>query len=421
MSLLPVYIQDDTGALLRQGELIDELSAALQKQAKELKAKLTKKVGDTFDTLQNLLKESRENAIAQVTKYANEFEQESNALVQKLVDMKYQPVWQANTELEAIIQREDAQAIAELKSCGAGWVFEMEEFKRKWKSLSRFKNWKYLLQPIAQEASCFAVANGKTQVFSLPSIQPLRVPTHLAALRGSLLCLPSTEWFLCETTMCHMIAPDFSSKRTICSLLDPRNEPALAYYHNCVYLFGGHTSKSASFTAECVDLDSRSTRILACPLPISFFGVVPCRCQDTLYFGCVLFYQGGYIFHLPTERFDQFEINFDRGGNSIAIFTINDEIVFLTNSGMYTYLFQLNECCKLTENSGLEYNCGTMPLRHQGSWYILGFNAKSQTKMILAMDEQNKDIRHMRNIEEPMDLLRQMLLDQELQLTRSKS
>ena len=418
ITLLPVFHQDSTGSLLRRGELLDKLMTAWQEQTSGLRPRLVKKVADTFDSLQKLLQESREKALAQVIKYAKEFESESVAIVEKLKSLKYKIDWQPDTELEEIIQREDTKALSELQSSVADWTFELEEFQKKWESLSRLKNWKYLLKAPAQEPCCFAVANGKTQVLALPSLQPLTVPPHLAELDGSLLCLPSTEWFFCDTTSCSLITPDFSSQRNLCTLNVSRRESALAYYHNCVYIFGGHSIKGVSSTAECVDLDSRSSRTLACPLPITFFGVAPCRHEDTLYFGCVLFYQGGYIFHIPTERFDHLSIHFDSAGLSIAMSFPNDEIVFLSYSGLYTFLLQGKEGLKLAEGTDTNYNSETVPVRQQGIWYFIGVS--DNVKVICAMEETDKEIRHVGVIEKPVDFLQQ-LLARGFNLNRSSS
>lgn len=399
MYLHPQYLKDNTGTLLKQGEILDRISAALQKQAKELKAKLTKKVKETFDTLYSLLTESRECALVQVNKYAEEFEQESLTLVHKLAAMKYEPAWQANTEFEAIILREDVQEIAELETCVADWVFEMEEFKQKWKSLSRCKNWKYLLGPVPQEPSYFAVANGKTQVFSLPSLQPIRVPTQLSTLKGSLLCLPSTEWFLCETTLCHRVAPDFSSKRTICSLKEPRKKAILAYYRNSVYLFGGHNGNFISSYVECVDLDSKSARTLACFLPVPFVHSVPCRYKNSLYFGQMFLYRSSFIFHLDTERLDLLELDIGYASSCIAIPFPNNEIVFLTNKGIFGFLIQDNYTYPIVEGSQITYKGNTVPVCYQGYWYFLGKN--EDMPLLFTLEVSNKDLKSVGVYEKP--------------------
>jgi len=398
IGLLPLFHQDCTGTLLLRGELLDQISTAWQEQASGLRPKLVKKVADTFDSLQKLLQESREKALAQVIKYAKEFESESVAIVEKLKSLKYKIDWQPDTELEEIIQREDTKALSELQSSVADWTFELEEFQKKWESLSRLKNWKYLLKAPAQEPCCFAVANGKTQVLALPSLQPLTVPPHLAELDGSLLCLPSTEWFFCDTTSCSLITPDFSSQDDLCTLNVSRRNPALAYYHNCVYLFGGYTGMIVPSTVECVDLDSHSIRNLACPLPISVLGSLPCRYKDFLYFGCVRLCSKGHIFNLETERLVELQIDFETPNVSLAFPFPNDEIVFLVNSGTFTFLVETKDFFQIAEGSDMSLDSYTMPLGYRGVWYFLG--VIDGTKRLFSIDESSKDISQVGEFEE---------------------
>jgi hypothetical protein len=209
--------------------------------------------------------------------------------------------------------------------------------------------------------------------------------------------------------MCHTIAPDFSSKRTICSLNESKKNPTLAYYHNCVYLFGGHNGNFISSSAECVDLDSKSTRILACYMPLPIVNSVPCRYKNALYFGQVFVYSKGYIFHLDTERLDLLNIQIDQANSCLAIPFPNDEIVFLANSGIFTFLIQANKCYKTTESSSIAYGCNTIPVFYQGYWYFLGKNENDDTKIIFAMEERSKDFGQLGVIEEPEDLVQKLL------------
>ena len=404
--LVPVFNQDETGALLRQGELIEELSAAVQTQAKGLQEKLVQKVAETFDGLQRHLHEMRVHTLEQVIKYAKEFESESELLLEKLRRMKYRAEWQAETELEALIQREDRKELAEYQRDIVGWVFEMEEYKHKWETLGRLRSWKYLLAPPSYEPNCFAVANGQTHLFALPTLDQLSVPESLAWLDGSLLCLPSTEWFFNDYQQCHLISSDFTQKRLICDMKEKRQFAGLAHYRRCVYLFGGHTKNAVSHTVECVDIERKSTRLLACSLPLSFFGAMPCRQGPKLYFGPLTLCSRGYQFDLATEQFTKAPFSYQGHSNSQALAFPLDEVVVLSASGIYSFDCQGAECFQLKGENNTNFLSHTAPMRQQGVWYIE--TQSEESNMLLVMSESTKELQEARAMQKP-DMLQRML------------
>ena len=273
LSLLSIFHQDSTGTLLKQGKLIDELCSILEQQAKDLKSKLVQKVAKTFDLIEKYVQDAREQALAQVIKYAEEFERESSRMSNLLQTRKYTSDWQPSTELEMLLQMEYRKATAELESSAPDWIFELEVFKTDWERYSRCVNWKYLQQPPAKEPSCIEVANGREQLFSLPDLCPIEIPEPLCSLVGNLLCLPNTDWFLCDPIQCYQLSPDFTSVQESCLLKISRREPCLAAYRNSVYVFGGICDLGLSCRAECVDLNSRVSRVLACDLPLSNYSL----------------------------------------------------------------------------------------------------------------------------------------------------
>ena len=96
----------------------------------------------------------------------------------------------------------------------------------------------------------------------------------------------------------------------------------------------------------------------------------------------------------------------------------NDEIVFLSYSGLYTFLLQGKEGLKLAEGTDTNYNSETVPVRQQGIWYFIGVS--DNVKVICAMEETDKEIRHVGVIEKPVDFLQQ-LLARGFNLNRSSS
>ena len=407
LCLLSEFYKDNSGKSLRQGELIDKISAALLEQAKGLKVNLVRKVASTFDALEVHLQNSREKALIQVIKYVNEFERESAAMVQKLRDMKYSRDWIPRSELETIIQSEDKEAISDLISSVADWNFELEEYKRKWDSFSRLKNWKYLQKPPAQEPSCVAMANGKTQVFALPTLQPVTVSPELALLEGSLICLPTTEWFFCDAIACHLISPEFSGKRLICNLQEQRKDAGLVYCQGCVYLFGGRTNEGICSTAECVDLDIQSSRMLLSSLPLSFYNCTPCRQGKTLYLGCFPLWSGCFSFHLISERFEMLPITFQLPGMSLSLALPNSEVIVLSDTSIYTYQTHASTYSQLPAISNIEYMSITAPVRHQGVWYFLGNS--NDLYMLFSLSETSKQLKQEGTFEKPLNLLERML------------
>jgi len=411
LSLLPIYHQDSTGALLRQGELVDFIATTIATHSESLRVKLVRKVADTFDTLQKHLQDCREKALLEVIKYAKEFENDAAEIAARLKEVKYDANWRAKTELEDIIFTENRQLAEKLQGELADWEFSLEEYMRKWDSLSRFKQWKYLLRPCdAQEPTCFLVTNGKTQLFALPSIQPLPVSEAMAWLSGSVLCLPNTEWFYSEQTVCFIISPDIARKATICGLKEFRSFPGLSHYHGSVYLFGGHTKMGVSITAECVDLANRSSRVLAQPMPSSIFSSVPCRHSDFLYFGCISGNCSTFVFHLPSEKFEHSPISYEYEGNSLALALPDDEILVLAQHGLYSYHYQAKECFKLGVVDRITFMSATVPVKYQGVWVFLGRNEEEQ--MVLAMDERNKEVKLVGEVEIPKDPFLQRLEQQ---------
>lgn len=131
-----------------------------------------------------------------------------------------------------------------------------------------------------------------------------------------------------------------------------------------------------------------------------------------------MFYSGGYLFNLLTEHFDSLPINFDSSGFSIAISFPSDEIVFLSNSGLYTFLLQGMEGFRLSEGNGIAYKSTTVPVKQQGIWYFLG--VVDQATVVCAMQEEDKEVRQVGEIEEPQDFLRQLLMG-DFSLSRSNS
>jgi hypothetical protein len=410
LCLLSEFLKDHSGKLLRQGELIDNISAALLEQAKDLKVKLVQKVASTFDALQVHLQNSREKALIQVIKYANEFERESAAMMQKLRDMKYSNDWVPRSELETIIQSEDKEAISGLISSVADWTFELEEYKRKWDSFSRLKNWKYLLKPPAQEPRCIAVANGKTQVFAVPTLQLIAVSPELALLQGSLICLPTTEWLFCDTIACHLISPDFTGKRMLCNLQEQRLDTGLVYSQGCIYLFGGRNGKGVCSTAECVDLDSQSSRMLLCSLPLSFYNCTPCKQGNMIYLCCFPLWSGCFSFHISSEHFERLPINFKNPGFSVSLALPSSEIIVLSYTGMYSFQTHATTYSQLPAISNIEYMSLTVPVRHQGVWYFLGNS--NAVYMLFSLNEASKQLKQEGTFEEPLNLLERMLSGQ---------
>lgn len=407
LCLLSEYMKDSSGKSLRQGELIDKISATLLEQAKDLKVKLVHKVASTFDALEVHLQNSREKALIQVIKYSNEFERESAAMVQKLKDMKYVKDWVPSSELEAIIQSEDKEAIFDLISSVADWTFELEEYKVKWDSYSRLKSWKYLLKPPAQEPRCIAVANGKTQIFALPTLQPIAVSPELAFLQGSLICLPTNEWFFCDATTCHMINPNFTEQRLICDLHVQRLEPGLVYGRGCIYFFGGYNNNGICSTAESVDPDCKSSRTLMCSMPLSFFHCTPCRHGDLIYLGYFSTWSSCFSFHLSSEVFERLPIHSKTSGPSVSLALPNSEVLILSNSGLYTYSTNGTNLSQLPAISNIDFMATTVPVRHQGVWYFLG--SSNSIYMLFSLNETSKQLKQERTFEKPLSLLERML------------
>ena len=409
ITLLPIYFQDSTGVLLRQGELIDQLTAELETQGKGLRGKLERKVIDTFDQIHNYLQKMRTNTLEEVRKYASDWEKEYELLTQRLFQIKYNPEWQAETELELLISREDRQGIADFHSNMLDWVFDMDEYKRKWETLSHFRCCSYLRSSIPYEPSCIAVANGQTHLFSLPSLEQLSVPEDLAWLEGSLLLLPSTEWFFCDFKVCNIISYDFTSLQKICELKENRQLAGLVHYRNCVYLFGGHSNMSVSNTVECVDISKKCTRLLAGVLPLSFFGSQPCRQGHMVYFGPVLTSKKGYKYNLLTERLEFAPFSYENSGHSEALAFPENEVVVLSDSGVCTFHSKGQECYALSEATKIVYMSNTAPVRLQGNWYLTAHNRGST--VLIVMSESTREPQQVRELEQP-DLMQRLMRGQ---------
>ena len=62
---------------------------------------------------------------------------------------------------------------------------------------------------------------------------------------------------------------------------------------------------------------------------------------------------------------------------------------------------------KVAEGSETNYASQTVPVRHKGVWYLLG--VIGDTKVILALEEANKEIRPVGGIEDPLDIFQEFL------------
>lgn len=398
MDLLPVYSQDNSGRLLRQGELLDKFAVILTEKSHEIRPILIKKVTDTFEELHQFLQDSKTRALTKVNSYTNEFEAQCAAAIQQLETMKYNLHWTARTELEAAVLGEDWTLVEDLRGNPADWTFDLDEYKKKWESLSRLKNWNYLFQPPAQEPHYIAIANGKTQLFSLPAMNQVQVPTKLARLDGSLLCLPSTEWFFCDNHSCHQISSDFSAMQPLCELREHRINPGLAYYQGLVYLFGGHRTSFLSCTVECINLDDRSSRYVSNHLPVACHKCMPCRIGNILYFGALPMLCSVYLFHLPTERFEAASVRFEEPGSSISMAFPNNEVIFLSGGCVFAYRSQESEVVKMGVGIVEDFDGIMAPVKVGTTWYFLGKTTDVNT--ILAMSESDKEIQHVGVFEE---------------------
>jgi hypothetical protein len=351
----------------------------------------------------------RTNTLEEVRKYASDWEKECELLMQRFFQIKYNREWQVETELELLIMREDRQGIADFHSNMLDWVFDMEEYKRKWETFSHFRCFSYLRSSVQYEPSCIAVANGQTHLFSLPSLEPLSVSEDLAWLEGSLLLLPSTEWFFCDIKACSVISYDFTTLQKTCKLKEKRKFPGLVYYRSCVYLFGGHSNKRVSYTVECVDILKKSTRLLAGVLPLSFFGSQPCRHGHIVYFGPVTLSKKGYKYNLVTERCEFSPFSYEGTGHSEALAFPDNEIVVLSDSGAYSFHSKGQECYRLSEATDVRFVSDTASVRLQGTWYL---TAKSQENTVLiVMPESTRELQQVREIEKP-DIIQRMMRGQ---------
>ena len=412
LNLMPIYHKDYTGKLLTQGELIDITVDHLETEIKTGKRRMIQHVASVFDKLEAHLQAEREKTLSDVIKYAREFEWEMKCAVERLKEMKYQENWVPNCELESLIQQE-----VNICSQILAWEFDMEEYKRKWKSLSRVKPWKYLLKEVEKEGSRFVVVNGKTQVFELPTLKRVEVSEELAWLEGSMLCLPSTEWFFSETKTCYLLSPEITTKTVICKLQEKRSLPGLSHYRNNVYLFGGNHSRGVSYTVECVDLDSRTSRLLARAMPSSFSYTVPCRHGDKLYFGSSNASEFSLVFNLQTELFEKSAISYSTNDSSVSLALPYSEIVVLANHGVYSHTCEATESYPLSEGSSLLYLSGTVPVRYQGVWYFMARDESNQ--MIYTLDERSKDIQQVLVLERGPNILEKLMRGKMLSLPGS--
>ena len=392
LSLIHVYWEDEAGRYLKQGETVDRFNAVLTESLQGIRPLLVKKVTDTFEELQRQLAATQEKTLSRVHSYVNEFEVMCTDTMERLTAMKYSPQWVGETDLEIAIQSENWVAINELIANPIDWTFELEEYKRRWESLDRFKSWKYLFQPSEQEPKCIAIANGTTQVFELPTLKPLRPSAPLQDMRGALLCLPTNEWFFSDSHSCFTITPDFQARRFLCDFQENRICPGLAYYRGLVYMFGGRQKECLLSTVDCVSLDYQSSRLLPALLPISLQRCVPCRHNDTLYFGAIPAICAIFLFRLATERFEVTQINFTEPNISIALAFPNDEVIFLSQGGTYAYQTHQSEVDKIGMGSIEEFDSEMVPVKRQGIWYFFG--KTNEVNSILSMSERDRELRH---------------------------